>query len=148
MKITFEGQEYDSLEAMPPDARQRYEQAMRMFSPGAAAAAAPATGAADAGALGGVMQHATGITINGRRYASVDEMPGADRQLYEAALRSLASGGGKVNLNVQVRRRGAGGVLDQDAGDRRARRLLRLVVLVISAAATWAVLRYRLTGHW
>jgi hypothetical protein len=49
------------------------------------------------------------IVVNGREYASVDEMPAAERQLYESALASLtgdaAKSGIQPHVNVQTKTR-------------------------------------------
>ena len=64
-KITYKGQEYSSLEELPPEVRAAYEKAM-------------ATGDASV---------STKIVFNGQEYASLDQMPAAERQLYEDALK-------------------------------------------------------------
>ena len=53
------------MEALPPEARAAYEKAM---------------------AMGGASV-STKIVFNGREYASLDQMPAAERQLYEDALK-------------------------------------------------------------
>src|SRR5437868_12005520 len=65
IKIKYKGQEYSSVEALPPEARAAYEKAM-------------ATGGASV---------STKIIFNGQEYASLDQMPAAQRQLYEDALK-------------------------------------------------------------
>ncbi|HVM72409.1 MAG TPA: hypothetical protein VMT91_11675 [Anaerolineales bacterium] len=60
-KIRFNGQEYDSVEAMPPEARQAYEQAIS----------------------NGRVYTKKKIVFNGKEYGSVDEMPAEQRGLYE-----------------------------------------------------------------
>ena len=42
------------------------------------------------------------IVVNGREYASVDEMPAAERQLYEGALASLAGEPAKSGIDHPV----------------------------------------------
>ena len=92
-KITINGQQYDSPEAMPPDVRRLYEEAMRTLGPSLAS-----------GQSGGSTQVFTGqtgrigasvvvnkvITVNNRTYGSVDELPPDVRQLYEDALKGSA----------------------------------------------------------
>jgi hypothetical protein len=91
-KITVNGRRYDSPEAMPPDVRRTYEEALRMM-------------ASASGQPGGNTQVFTGqtghvgasvvvnrvITVNDRTYGNIDEMPPDMRKLYEAA-RTSASG--------------------------------------------------------
>ena len=64
-KIKYKGQEYSSVEELPPEVRAAYEKAM-------------ATGGASV---------STKVVFNGQQYASLDQMPTAERQLYEDALK-------------------------------------------------------------
>src|SRR5436190_19623953 len=64
-RIKYKGQEYSSVEELPPEVRAAYEKAM-------------ATGGASFN---------TKIVFNGQEYASLDQMPAAQRQLYEIALK-------------------------------------------------------------
>lgn len=84
-RIIFNGQEYSSSEAMPPSVRQTYEQALAQLTD------ADQNGIPDilerGAAAGNVIgiQH-TSITINGRTFNSVDEMPLEVRRIYEEAI--------------------------------------------------------------
>jgi len=93
-KITINGQQYDSPEAMPPDVRRLYEEAMRKVGP-----------SLGSGLSGGSTQVFTGragqhidasvvvnrvITVNDRTYGSIDELPPDVRRLYEDALKGAA----------------------------------------------------------
>jgi hypothetical protein len=64
-KIKYQGQEYSTVEELPPEVRAAYEKAM-------------ATGRASV---------STKIVFNGQEYASLDQMPAVQRQLYEYALK-------------------------------------------------------------
>ena len=64
-KIKHKGQEYSSVEELPPEVRAAYEKAMAM----------------------GDASVSTKIVFNGQEYASLDQMPAAQRQLYEVALK-------------------------------------------------------------
>ena len=64
-KIKYQGQEYSSVEDLPPEVRAAYEKAM---------------------ATGGVSVSRKTV-FNGQEYASLDQMPAAERQLYEDALK-------------------------------------------------------------
>jgi len=64
-KITYKGQEYSSVEELPPEARAAYEKAI----------------AADSATI------STKIVFNGREYASPEQMPTTERQLYEDAMK-------------------------------------------------------------
>jgi len=66
-KIRFNGQEYAGLEAMPPDVRQAYEQA-----------------------LGNAQVHrSTRVVFNGQTYGSLDEMPVEVRSQYDQVMAML-----------------------------------------------------------
>ncbi len=107
-RITINGQRYDSPEAMPPDVRRTYEEAMRAVGPSLAS-----------GQSGGSTQVFTGrvgerigasvvvnriITVNNRTYGSVDELPPDVRQHYEDALKGAVSQmpNAKTSLHVSV----------------------------------------------
>jgi hypothetical protein len=74
-KIKYKGQEYSSVEELPPEARSAYEKAM---------------------AAGGA-SFSTKIVFNGQEYASLDQMPAAQRQLYEVALKLTHASGTVVS---------------------------------------------------
>src|SRR6059036_2682999 len=89
-RITVNGQEYDSPEAMPPDVRRTYEEAMRMMP------SSPASGqgggstqvfTGQAGPIGAGVVVNRIITVNNRTYGSLDDLPHEARQLYEDALK-------------------------------------------------------------
>jgi|SRR2546430_15753827 len=73
-KIKYKGQEYSSVDEMPPEARSAYEKAI----------------AGDSGTI------STKIVFNGREYASPEQMPTAERQLYEDAMKLAHDSGGVV----------------------------------------------------
>ena len=64
-KIKYKGQEYSSVEELPPQARSAYEKAI----------------AADSATI------SSKIVVNEREYASPEQMPTAERQLYEDAMK-------------------------------------------------------------
>src|SRR5437868_15240397 len=73
-KIKYNGQEYSSVEELPPEARSAYEKAI----------------AAESATI------STKIVFNGREYASPEQMPAAERQLYEDAMKLGHDSGGVV----------------------------------------------------
>ena len=73
-KIKYNGQEYSSVEELPPEARSAYEKAI----------------AAESAAI------STKIVFNGREYASLEQMPAAERQLYEDAMKLAHDSAGVV----------------------------------------------------
>jgi hypothetical protein len=88
-KIIFNGKEYASVDEMPAQARQAYEQMMGMFVDrnrnGVPDAFDEAVAAHTAQA--GVSMSA--INFNGQTYASLDEMPPEARQAFERAMSAL-----------------------------------------------------------
>ena len=96
-RITINGQQYDSPEAMPPDVRRTYEEAMRTVGPSLASGHSGGstqvfTGRADQRINASVVVNRT-ITVNDRTYGSVDELPPDVRQLYEDALKGATPQG-------------------------------------------------------
>ena len=90
-KIIFNGREYASVNEMPPDVRQAYERTMRIF------ADSDGNGVPDVlEGLGGNTASTTmsKIVVNGREYASVDEMPSDARQVYERMMKMRADSDG------------------------------------------------------
>jgi hypothetical protein len=85
-KIIFNGQEYDSPEAMPPEVRKLYDMAAGMF------ADKDGDGAPDIfeGMLSGQqISAATHIIVDGKSYASLNDLPPELRQRYEQAFSRL-----------------------------------------------------------
>jgi hypothetical protein len=91
-RIIFNGQEYPSTEAMPDDVRKAYQQALAYL------ADADHNGIPDLlekrgeGAMPVIGIQNSSITVNGKTYGSVDEMPGFMRFLFEQAMRQLSTG--------------------------------------------------------
>src|SRR5438874_1494929 len=102
-KIKYKGEEYSSVEELPPEARSAYDKAM----------------------AGGGTSVSTKILFNGQEYASVDQMPAAERQLYEDALR-LTRDSGTVALEPK---KGGTALLT----DRQWRFVLLLAALLLIA---------------
>lgn len=73
-RIRFNGQDYHSVEEMPPPVRQAYEQAM---------AKAQQTGAVK------IEKTSTKLVVNGQEYGSTDDLPPALRHLYDQAMGAL-----------------------------------------------------------
>ena len=94
IKIKVNGREYDRLEELPPEVRRFYDEALRRLGPAFAdqdGNGIPdiAEGKAAAGSPSGMPNP---IVVDGRTYASVDEMPPDVRRKYEDTLRfQLAS---------------------------------------------------------
>ena len=83
-KIVFNGQEYDGVDAMPPEVRQEYERVLG------------ALGADDRSKVESALGHGAGLKLNvtvhrkfrvgGKEYESVEAMPADVRAAYERAL--------------------------------------------------------------
>ena len=83
-RIIFNGQEYASAEAMPEGVRQAYQQALALLAD------------ADQNGIPDILERGTGgnviaihhstITVNGRTYDGVRDMPAAVRRLYEQVM--------------------------------------------------------------
>jgi hypothetical protein len=101
-RITINGQHYDSPEAMPPDVRRAYEEAMRTLGPGLAKGGSTRLLTEHSGRLGGdvVVNHV--VTVNQRTYGSIDELPPHVRRICEDALRSATSPVTRPETSVHV----------------------------------------------
>jgi hypothetical protein len=93
-RITINGQQYDSPEAMPPDVRRMYEEAMRAVGPSMASEQSGGSTQVFTGRAGQRMGASVVvnkiITVNDRTYGSVDELPPDLRKLYQEALKGAA----------------------------------------------------------
>lgn len=96
MKIVFNGSQYASPEEMPADVRRSYDQAMAMF------ADEDKDGVPDVfEGVGGkhviAIQHSS-ITVNGKTYGGVEEMPEPVRKVFEWATREAGAAGDASGL--------------------------------------------------
>jgi hypothetical protein len=87
-KIIFNGQEYESVEAMPAEVRQLYEMANQMF------ADQDQDGVPDLfeklpGSASTVVTHSTQFVVDGQVYSNVDELPPEARRKYEQTMGRL-----------------------------------------------------------
>lgn len=71
-KIRYKGQEYSSVDQLPPEVRAVYERAM-------------------AGGGNVVVNHGTGLrlVVNGKQYPSVADMSAAEKKLYDDAMQLI-----------------------------------------------------------
>jgi len=100
LKIVFNGQEYDNVDAMPPDVRKEYEVALETLRK---------SGGEE---ILSVLQRDMGVTgthikatfreivVNGKKYDSVDAMPPDVRRTYEQAMARIAPSGAAVRPPV------------------------------------------------
>jgi hypothetical protein len=140
-RIVFNGQTFDSLEAMPPDVRAKYQAVLVALGAGDRAKLEAALGA---GALAGPgikinTTVRTRIRVNGKDYDSVDAMPADVRVVYERALGKKTGEAIVVNTAPSAAMPVPPPAID--AGDSRPG-LVRIALLV---AAGLAVLLWLLT---
>ena len=91
LKIVFNGAEYDSVEAMPPDVRAQYEKVLESLKQTGGdevlSALQRVSSGGGTGSLGGTIEATyREIVVNGKKYGNVGEMPPEVRRLYEEAL--------------------------------------------------------------
>ncbi len=87
-KIIFNGQEYESVEAMPAEVRRLYEMASQMF------ADQDQDGVPDLferlpGSTSTIVTHTTQFAVDGKVYSNLDELPPEARRKYEQAMGRL-----------------------------------------------------------
>lgn len=102
-RITFNGREYPSIDEMPPEIREAYQRVLAHLT-----AAHHHDLLGNATSRNTVAVEHTSITINGKAYASPDEMPPDVRQAYDDAIRQ-----------IDANRNGIPDVLEQTAGQAR-----------------------------
>jgi predicted urease superfamily metal-dependent hydrolase len=76
-RINYKGQEYSSVDELPPEVRSAYEKAVA------------------AGSVSGN----TKIVFNGTEYTSPEQMPAAERQLYEDAIKLAHDSGSALQIH-------------------------------------------------
>jgi len=159
-RITINGQQYDSPEAMPPDVRRTYEEAMRAVGPSLASGRSGGTTQVFAGRAGellgaSVIVNRT-ITVNDRTYGSLDELPPDVRRQFEDALKgaapkmrpstsvhvSLNMGGPQVRTLVDANKPAPVPLaIEPSSLESRIRDIpVTLAILVIIGLALWALL--------
>lgn len=96
LKIVFNGADYDSVEAMPPDVRAQYEKVLESLKQtGGDEVLSALQRVSSGGSLGvGGTIKATyrEIVVNGKKYGNVGEMPPDVRRLYDQALGQVGAG--------------------------------------------------------
>lgn len=108
-KITVNGQQYDSPDAMPPDVRRIYDEAMRAVGPALAGGQTSDStqvlgGQLLPGVKGNVVIHRT-ITVNNQTMKNIDELTPELRQRVQAGLQQAggaAGEGAKAGFHVSL----------------------------------------------
>ena len=86
LKIVFNGKEYDSVDAMPPDVRKEYEVALETLRKSGGEEILSVL-QRDVGVTGAHIKATfREIVVNGKTYDSVDAMPPDVRRTYEQAM--------------------------------------------------------------
>jgi hypothetical protein len=88
-RIIFNGQEYSSTEAMPDDVRTMYQQTLSQLADADHNGIPDALERQGAGAGNVIGIQNSSITVNGKTYGSVEEMPGWVRFIFEQAMAQL-----------------------------------------------------------
>jgi hypothetical protein len=104
LQITFNGKTYQSLDEMPPEARQAYEQALRLLADQNANGVPDfLDGLAQGQSLDDMLRPLnvlsaanTQIVYNGQTYTNLHDMPPEARQAYQQAMRALDQNGNGV----------------------------------------------------
>jgi len=138
LKIVFNGKQYDSVDAMPPDVRKEYDVALETLRK---------SGGEE---ILSVLQRDMGVTgthikatfreivVNGKKYDSVDAMPPDVRRAYDQAMARVAPGGAPVAPAARAIRPPP---ISDDA-DAPGGGLWRIVLWIgVGAAAAWWLLR-------
>ena len=97
LKIVFNGKQYDSVDAMPPDVRKEYEVALETLRK---AGDEEILSLLQRGGETRIRTTVREIVVNGKKYDSVDAMPPDVRRSYERATARLASEGAGVRPPV------------------------------------------------
>jgi len=142
LKIVFNGKQYDSVDAMPPDVRKEYEVALETLRK---------SGGEE---ILSVLQRDMGVTgthikatfreivVNGKKYDSVDAMPPDVRRTYEQAMARVAPSGAAVRPPVTAAARSIRPPPIGDDAGARGGGLWRIVLWIgVGAAAAWWLLR-------
>jgi len=143
LKIVFNGKQYDSVDAMPPDVRKEYDVALETLRK---------SGGEE---ILSVLQRDMGVTgthikatfreivVNGKKYDSVDAMPPDVRRAYEQAMARVAPGGAAVRPPVAPAARTIRPPPISDDADAPGGGLWRIVLWIgVGAAAAWWLLRH------
>jgi hypothetical protein len=163
-RITLNGRDYESPEAMPPDVRRAYEEILRL--------AGPALGDRDGDGVPDIVEGAVGadgttrvvvddrIIVNGQSYRGAGEMPADVRRLYEKAMSGVRRGPGihvsregpTLSLGISTGSPSGAlpGVSDPGAapgGAARVESSLRAAVFIAGAVVVLALAAWALLGR-
>jgi len=152
LKIVFNGAEYDSVEAMPPDVRAQYDKVLESLKKtgGDEVLSALQRVSSGSGALSGTIKATyREIVVNGKKYGSVGEMPPDVRRLYEQALGQAGAAPG-AGAGAGLNRPSSGAlrppptppVIEDDQTRQGGGGVLRILMwMALGAAIAWWLLR-------
>jgi len=138
----FNGREYDSVEAMPPDVRQEYEVALETLRKSGGEEILSVL-QRDMGVSGThIKATLREIVVNGKKYDSVDAMPPDVRRVYEQAMARVAPSAAVVRPPVGPAARTIRPPPIPDDGDAPGTGLWRVGLWIVAGAAVaWWLLR-------
>jgi len=142
LKIVFNGAEYDSVEAMPPDVRAQYDKVLESLKKtgGDEVLLALQRVSSGSGGLSGTIKTTySEIVVNGKKYGSVGDMPPDVRRLYEQALGQAGAGLSRPSSSA-LRSPPPPSVIEDDQ-TRRGGVLRILMWMALGAAIAWWLLR-------
>jgi hypothetical protein len=145
LKIVFNGKQYDSVDAMPPDVRKEYEVALETLRKSGGEEILSVL-QRDMGVTGThIKATVREIVVNGKKYDSVDAMPPDVRRTYEQAMARVGPSGAAVRPPVAPAAPAARAIRPPPMGDDAEARgggLWRVVLWIgVGAAAAWWLLR-------
>ncbi len=143
LKIVFNGKEYDSVDAMPPDVRKDYEVALESLKQSGGTEILSLL-QRDMGVTGArIKATVREIVVNGTKYDSVDAMPPDVRRTYEQAMARLAPSGAAAQPPVVSAARAVRPPPVSGDAEARGGGLWRILFwIAVGALGAWWLLRH------
>jgi hypothetical protein len=143
LKIVFNGNEYDSVDAMPPDVRKDYEVALETLRKSGGEEILSLL-QRDMGVTGAhIKATVREIVVNGTKYDSVDAMPPDVRRTYEQAMARLAPSGAAGRPPVAPAARVVRPPPTSDDAEAQGGGLWRILFwIAVGALGAWWLLRH------
>jgi hypothetical protein len=144
LKIVFNGAEYDSVEAMPPDVRAQYNEVLESLKKTGGDEVLSALQRVSSG-TGGLSETIVTthreIVVNGKKYGSLGEMPPDVRRLYEKALGQAGAGLNRPSSGA-LRAPPPSPLIEDDQTRQGGGGVLRILMwMALGAAIAWWLLR-------
>ena len=143
LKIVFNGKQYDSVDAMPPDVRKDYDVALESLKQSGGTEILSLL-QRDMGVTGThIKTTVREIVVNGTKYDSVDAMPPDVRRTYEQAMARLAASGAAGRPPAAPAARAVRPPPIADDADARGGGLWRIPFwIAVGALGAWWLLRH------